>query len=90
MGVNPKELVGYAGADGSMSKDRKAISGYAFVINGGTVSWSAKRQELILLSTTKSEYIAATYATKEALWLRSLISQLFGISLSATTLFSDN
>ena len=85
-----KELLGYVDADGSMSEDRKAISGYAFIVNGGAVSWSAKRQELISLSTTESEYIAATYATKEALWLRTLISQLFGITLSATTLFSDN
>jgi Reverse transcriptase (RNA-dependent DNA polymerase)/Integrase core domain/GAG-pre-integrase domain len=85
-----KELVGYADADGSMSEDRKAVSGYAFLINGGAVSWSAKRQEIISLSTTESEYVAATYAAKEALWLRQLISQLFGINLDATTLFSDN
>ncbi|CAA7261229.1 unnamed protein product [Cyclocybe aegerita] len=36
------------------------------------------------------EYIAATYASKEALWLCSLISQLFDTSLGSTTLFSDN
>ena len=83
-------MVGYGGADGSMAEDRKAISGYTFIINGGAVSWSAKQQAIISLSTTKSEYVAATYAAKEALWLRSLISQLFGITLNATTLFSDN
>jgi hypothetical protein len=89
-GGHRKELVGYADADGSMSEDRRAISGYAFMINGGAVSWSAKRQEIISLSTTESEYIAATYAAKEALWLRQIILQIFGISLDATTLFSDN
>ena len=83
-------MVGYGDADGSMAEDRKAISGYAFIINGGAVSWSAKRQAIISLSMTESEYVAATYAAKEALWLRSLISQLFGITLNATTLFSDN
>jgi len=85
-----KEMEGYADADGSMMEDRKAISGYAFIINGGAVSWSAKKQEIISLSTTESEYVAATYAAKEALWLRSLISQIFGVVLPATTLFSDN
>jgi hypothetical protein len=85
-----RELEGYADADGSMAEDRKAISGYAFLIHGGAVSWSAKRQEIISLSTTESEYIAAVYAAKEALWLRSLISQIFGINLQITTLFSDN
>ena len=45
---------------------------------------------IISLSTTKSKYIAAMYAAKEALWLHSLITQLFGITPNATTLFSDN
>jgi hypothetical protein len=85
-----KEMVGYADADGSMMEDRRAISGYAFIIHGGAVSWSTKKQEIVSLSTTESEYIAATYAAKEALWLRSLVFQLFGTPLTTTTLFSDN
>jgi hypothetical protein len=84
------ELVGYADADGSMSEDRHAINGYAFILNGGAISWSCKRQEIISLSTTESEYIAATHAAKEALWLRSLLSQLFASPDQPTTLFSDN
>jgi hypothetical protein len=43
-----KELIGYADADGSMSEDRHALSGYAFLINGGAISWSTKRQEIIV------------------------------------------
>ena len=65
------ELLGYADADGSMNKDQQAISGYTFMVNGGAVSWSAKWQELISLSTTESEYVAVTHAAKEALWLLS-------------------
>ena len=64
-----KALVGYMDADGSMDEDHKAISGYAFLIDGGAMSWSSKKQEIVSLSTTKSEYVAATHATKEALWL---------------------
>ena len=89
-GGQAKELLGYADVDGSMNEDRKAVSGYAFMINGGAVSWSAKRQELISLSTTESKYIVATYAAKEALWLRTIISQVFGVDLPPTMLFSDN
>jgi len=89
-GGQAKELMGYADADGSMSEDRKAISGYAFMINSRAIPWSTKRQELISLSMTESEYIAATYVAKKALWLQAIISQLFSIQLDATTLFSNN
>ena len=73
-----------------MAEDRHAISGYAFLLNGGAVSWAAKRQEIVSLSTTESEYVAVTHASKEVLWLRSLITQLFDVILEPTTIFSDN
>ena len=73
-----------------MAEDCHAISGYAFLIHGGTVSWTTKQQEIVLLSATNSEYIAATYATKEGLWLKSLLSQLFQINSNPITLFSNN
>jgi hypothetical protein len=84
------DLAGYADANGSMAEDRHAISGYTFIVHGGAVSWSAKCQDIISLLMTESEYVAATHAAKEALWLCSLIEQLFGTTLSPTTLFSDN
>ena len=83
-------LTGWVDADGSQEEDRRAITGYAFLIDGGAVSWNSKQQELIVLSTTEGEYVAATHAAKEALWLRSLISEVFGDNLDSTTLFSDN
>jgi hypothetical protein len=76
-GGDEKELLGYANADGKMAEDRHAISGYAFILHGGAVSWSTKHQEIISLSTTESEYVAATHTMKEALWLRSLLSHNF-------------
>jgi len=39
---------------------------------------------------TEAEYVTITHSMKEALWLRSLISQPFDIVLDSTTLFSDN
>jgi hypothetical protein len=73
-----------------MTEDRRAVSGYAFLIDGGAVSWSSKKQELVSLSTTKSEYVTATYSMKEALWLRSLLGNIFAPVQGPTTLFSDN
>ena len=89
-GGQKRELLGYVDADGSMEENRKAISGYAFIINGEAISCSAKCQEIISLSTTESKYIAAMYTAKEGLWLRSIILQVFNLDLSAITLFCDN
>ena len=73
-----------------MSKDQKAVSGYTFLIDGGTVSWASKKQEIVSLSTTESEYVAATHATKEALWLCSFIGEVLIPLDEPITLFSDN
>jgi hypothetical protein len=89
-GTSLMELEGYSDADGSMHKDRKAISGYAFLLDRGTISWSLKKQEIIMLSTTEAEYVASTQAAKEAIWLRSLLGEVFGKFCGPTTLYGDN
>ena len=89
-GGEEEGLVGYADADGSMHEDRKAISRYALILDGGTVSWSSKWQEIIVLSTTEAEYVVVTHAAKEALWLWTFINQVFGDVDGPTTLHSDN
>ena len=73
-----------------MAEDRRAILGYAFLIDGGAMSWSSKKQEIVSLSMTESKYVVATHAAKEALWLRLLIRELFAPFNEPTTLFSDN
>lgn len=89
-GGNGEKLEGFTDADGNMAEDCCATSGYAFIINSGTVSWSAKHQEIVTLLTTEFEYVGATHATKEAIWLYLLISQIFTSTLPTTNLFSDN
>ena len=85
-----KELIGYTDVDGSKSKDRHTLSGYIFLVDGRTASWSMKRQEIMSLLMTESEYMVVTHAMKEALWLRLLIGQVFEPLTDVTTLFSDN
>ena len=68
-GITGNGLGCYTDADRSSQEHQHAISGYAFLINGGAISWSSKKQELVTLSTAESEYVAAMYVTKEVLWL---------------------
>jgi hypothetical protein len=72
-----KEIEGFTDADGASQEHRHAISGYAFIMDGGAISWSSRKQELVTLSTAEAEYVAATHAAKEAIWLRRFISEVF-------------
>jgi hypothetical protein len=68
----------------------KSMSGYVFLLGGGAISWSAKKQSLIALSTAESEYIAMTHAAKELFWIRSFISEVFRPLSVPTPMFADN
>ena len=70
-------LEGYTDTDSASQEHRHAISGYAFIIDGGAVSWSSCKQELVTLSTAEAEYIATTHAAKEAIWLCNFIGEVF-------------
>ena len=51
---------------------RISTSGYVFSLFGDAVSWMSKRQSVVALSTIEAEYIAATHASREAVWLQRL------------------
>jgi transposase InsO family protein len=70
--------------------DRKSVCGYSFNFAGGTVSWSSKKQPVVATSTVEAEYIASANATKEAIWLRTLLQELDIVQSSATIIYSDN
>ena len=55
---------------------RISTSGYVFNLFGGAISWMSKRQAIVALSTTEVEYMAATHASKEVVWLQRLCSSI--------------
>ncbi|KAJ9568333.1 hypothetical protein OSB04_004299 [Centaurea solstitialis] len=70
-------VIGYS--DASFQTDRddfRSQSGYVFTLNGGAISWKSSKQDTIADSTTEAEYIAASDAAKEAVWLRNFLSDL--------------
>jgi hypothetical protein len=84
-------LVGYTDADwANDTTNRKSISGYAFLLSGGVISWASKQQATVALSSTHAEYVAAAKASKEAVWLRRLLKELHEGIAEPTTLHIDN
>jgi hypothetical protein len=64
-------------------RDRK--SGMLYLSQRGcAVSWKARLQATVALSTTEAEYMVVSEAGKEAIWLRGLYSELCGISFCVT------
>lgn len=70
-------IQGYVVSDWAGDIDsRRSTNGYIFMLNGGAISWMSKRQPVVALSTTEVEYMAATHACKEVVWLRHLSSDI--------------
>jgi hypothetical protein len=66
------------------------MGGYVFTIAGGAISWSAKKQNLVALSTAEAEYIAMCEAVKESLWIKKFLTELFRPFKHSITLHADN
>lgn len=68
---------GFCDADwGRDPGDRRSVSGYVFTMGGGAVSWKVKRQLVVALSTAEAEYLAASQATREAIWMRHFFEEI--------------
>ena len=81
----------YADSDWAGSPIEKiSTTGYCFNHGSTMISWCSRKQGSIAQSTTEDDYIAANDATREALWLRKLISRLFGNRLEMTVINCDN
>jgi hypothetical protein len=96
LGGDQLYLAGYSDADWASNTHRHSISGFAFFIGCGVVSWSTKKQPIVTLSSTESEYVALTHAGKEAIWLNKLLFELRPIlpngesGIEAMDLYCDN
>eukprot|EP00965_Chrysotila_dentata_P046691 1550563-Pleurochrysis_carterae.AAC.1 len=82
-------LVGFSDSDWAT---RHSTTGYVFIYNGAAISWASKKQASVsLISSCEAEIVAASEATKEAVYLSSLFSELLGAEQSTPTpLHVDN
>lgn len=86
-----QELMGFADADHANDQNsRKSITGYVSLLNGSVVTWCSQKQRIVALSSMEAEYVAASTAAQELLWIRQFLKDV-GVSVkNATKLFIDN
>ncbi|KAL6332546.1 hypothetical protein AAG906_008966 [Vitis piasezkii] len=70
--------------------DRKSTSGAVFMLNSGAITWSSKKQQIVTLSTTEAEFVAAASSSCQAIWLRRLLEVLYNQQQGPTVIYCDN
>jgi hypothetical protein len=83
-------MYGYCDASWGCQEDGSSITGFDFKVLTGPVSWCAKKQSAIALSTAEAENVALCHAVQEAIWLRHLLKDLGYLQLEATPIYEDN
>jgi len=67
----------YVDADMVSDRDnRRSTTWYVFTVGGRTDIWVSRLQSFVALSTTEVEYVAATEASKEMIWLQRFLDEL--------------
>ena len=73
------KLCGFMDADwAGCPTDRKSTSGGIFSIWSTVVSWYSKKQRSVALTSAEAEYMVASLAACEAIWMRKILVGLFG------------
>ncbi|KAJ1571019.1 hypothetical protein NDA11_006798 [Ustilago hordei] len=68
---------------------RRSTSGSVALVYGNPVAWKSATQKCVSLSAVEAEFIAATEATREVLFLKQLLRSI-GIATGTPTVYSDN
>jgi len=85
------KLHGFSDSDwGGSIDDMRSTPGFCFNLGSAIFSWSSKKQDIVAQSTAEAEFIAATAAVNQALWLQKLLRGLYMEEDKATEISVDN
>lgn len=74
--LQSESLHGFSDASYASRPKAKSMSGYVFLMNGGAITWRAKKQNVTATSSTEAEYVALADAAREAVWLRQITGEI--------------
>jgi len=84
-------LVGYSDSSHNVDPDDgRSTVGHIFYLGKGPISWCSQKQDTVAMSSCEAEFMAGTEATKQAIWLQDLLSEITGTSSESVTIRIDN
>ncbi|XP_062716978.1 uncharacterized protein LOC134292156 [Aedes albopictus] len=85
------ELEGFVDADWPGDKaDRQYNSGFMFKLGDGAISWAARKQQCVSLSSTEAEYVALSEASQKLLWLTKVVPDVDEDVIKPVVMHEDN
>lgn len=90
IGTKQKFQNGWTNADWAGDLEScKSTFRYVFLV-GGAISWQSRKQTIVALSSTKSEYISIVSIVEEAMWLCQSFNDLGFPQSKTLSLHCDN
>lgn len=80
-------------SDANWAEDRthrKSMSGTLCQVFGASVSWSSRKQDVVAISTTESEYYALAETIREVIWLKELLTDFKILTQNPIPVFVDS
>ena len=70
-------LIGYSDSSHNVDvDDGRSTTSHMFYLNDCLITWCSQKQETVALSSCKAEFMAATEAAKQAIWLKELLAEI--------------
>eukprot|EP00961_Rhodomonas_salina_P279212 3771945-Rhodomonas_salina.1 len=84
-------LQGWVDSDYASDPDtQKSAIRYVLSLNNAPISWKVKRQDCVTLSSAEAEYVAASMAGQEVIYLRAMLQGFGHDQLKPTVVWEDN
>jgi hypothetical protein len=90
-GAGSELIIGYSDSDhGGDPDDRKSTAGLDFLLGSSAITWASQKQKSVALSSCEAEYMAASAASYQAVWLSRLLGEVIGEEPKNIKLLVDN
>ena len=90
-GMKKHFVQGFSDSDFAGDKfDRESTSGQVFFIGNSAITWNSVKQGVVALSSCEAEYISASAASCQGIWIIRLIEELLNKKVSPFKSFVDN